>query len=289
MRRILILLFTMFVMFGCNNEQHKYKPTVTVSIIPQKFFVDKIAGDWLSVNVMIPPGSSPATYEPTPMQMKELSKSQIYFRIGHITFEKAWMDKLKSVNPNMKIVDTSEGLDLISEEAFGNNKLENQHTHNTGYNPHIWLSPVLVKEQAKKIFNILKDEYPEHKEVMEANLKDFLIICDSVKENLDVKLKNANGTGYIVYHPVWSYLARDYNLKQIAIEHNGKEPTADKLKYIIDFAKKNNIKIVFVQKEFSDIQAQTISKEIGGRVATMNPLDYNWLNTMKEFGDVFLK
>jgi zinc transport system substrate-binding protein len=288
MKKYLIIALSIVLLSGCNNKQTKqYSPTVTVSIIPQKLFVDKIAGDWLSVNVMIPPGSSPATYEPSPMQMKDLSKSQIYFRIGHITFEKAWMSKLSSINKNMKIIDTSEGLDLISEEAFGDKEPTNKGNKSMGYNPHIWLSPILVKKQAEKIFLALKTEYPEHTESMKKNLNTFLAQCDSVQEDLNNKLKNASGTGYIVYHPVWSYLARDYNLKQIAIEHNGKEPTADKLKYIIDFAKKNNIKIVFVQKEFSDLQARTISKEIDGKVATMNPLDYNWFNTMKEFGDVF--
>ncbi len=288
--KIIISIFIIFGVFGCKqNQTDKTQPTVTVSIVPQQFFVNQIAGSWLTVNVMIPPGGSPATYEPTPKQMKDLTKSQAYFRIGHITFEKAWADKLASVSPNTEFVNTSEGLDLISEEGWGEEKVEqNNHNHkHLGYNPHIWLSPELVKAQANTIFQTLRKLYPQHEQTMKINLDRFSLQCDSVHLELDKQLKNAGGSSFIVYHPVWSYLARDYNLQQIAIEHNGKEPTADKLKKIIDFANDNNIRIVFVQKEFSNVQAETIAKEIDGEVATMNPLDYNWLNTMKEFGKVF--
>lgn len=290
MQKITFILLIALSLSGCNTTSVKEtKPTITVSVIPQKFFVNQIAGQWLSVNVMIPPGSSPATYEPTPMQMKDLSNSQAYFRIGHITFEKSWMSKLTSINPKMKIIDTSEGMDLIAEEAFGDEHIDtNGHSHShTGYNPHIWLSPILVKQQANTIFQTLKELYPEHEQSMKINLEKFSLQCDSVKNILDEQLKNAGSTGYIVYHPVWSYMARDYNLNQVAIEHNGKEPTADKLKKIIDFANENNIRVVFVQREFSDVQAKTIASEIKGEVATMNPLDYNWFGTMKEFGEVF--
>jgi zinc transport system substrate-binding protein len=288
---IVIVAILSFV--GCNSVIKKdVKPTVTVSIIPQQFFVNQIAGDWLNLNIMIPPGGSPATYEPTPQQMMSLSNSQAYFKIGHISFEQAWMDKLSSVNPKMKIIDTSNGLELISEEAWNDEEEHNHdhsgHHHYHGVNPHIWLSPSLVKHQAQIIFKNLVELYPEHRERMQQNLYQFVSQCDSTQNTLDSLLKKANGTSFIVYHPVWSYLARDYGLKQIAIEHNGKEATADKLKQIIDFAKTENIKVVFVQKEFSDAQAQTIAKEIGGKVIHMNPLAYNWFETMREFGEAFV-
>lgn len=290
MPKFTYIILVIFTIIGCNSTQTiENRHTVTVSIIPQKFFVNKIAGNWLSVNVMIPPGSSPATYDPTPQQMKSLSKSQAYFRIGHISFEKSWMSKLTSINSNMKVIDTSEGVELITEENFedkhSNHKGHN-HTH-TGYNPHIWLSPDLVKKQANNIFHALKELYPEHEQTMKINFDKFLLQCDSVKIELDKQLKNSDGTGFIVYHPVWSYMARDYNLHEIAIEHNEKEPTANRIKQIIDFANESNIRVVFVQKEFSNTQAKTIANEINGKVIILNPLNYNWFNTMKEFAEVF--
>ncbi len=290
LKQIVFLVLAVFMVTSCiNNSNEETKPTVTVSIVPQKFFVDQIAGSWLNVNVMIPPGGSPATYEPTPLQMTNLSKSLVYFRIGHIIFEKAWMHKLTSIHPELKVVNTSEGIDLIAEEAFGNEHIESSgHSHrHEGYNPHIWLSPDLVKKQTQVICKTLCELYPEHAVEMNENLKRFFMQIDSVHSVLNENLKSAHGSSFIVYHPVWSYLAKDYGLKQIAIEHNGKEATADKMRQIIDFANENSIRIIFVQKEFSDDQAKSIANEINGSVAPLNPLDYNWFNIMKEFGDVF--
>jgi zinc transport system substrate-binding protein len=290
---LIIILAFAGLLSACNQQSKKtqvYKPTVTVSLLPQKFFVDQIAGSWLDVNVMIPPGGNPHTYEPGPLQMKSLSKSSAYFCIGQITFEAAWMDKLQSVSPNMKVFDTSEGVAFLSEPEWENHA-DHKHTSHAeeshAFNPHIWLSPELVKIQANNIYKALSELYPEHQDEMAKNLAHFSIQCDSVHEQLNVQLKQANGTSYIVYHPVWTYLAQEYGLHQVAIEHNGKEATADKLKNIIDFAHEKNIHIVFVQKEFSNAQAKTIAEQINGQVAIMNPLDYNWFNTMKAFGDAF--
>jgi len=279
-----VFIIALFLSNACvnNNQKNSNKPTVTVSIIPQKFFVNKIAGDFLNVNVMVPPGQSPATYEPTPLQMRQLSKSKIYFRIGYIAFENAWIDKLASINSQMKIINTAEGTELLSDENHHNSDNKNQ-----GYNPHIWLLPSSVKKQATIIFNTLAKEYPEHKSEMQQNLQVFLQQCDSVQTELDKKFKPLSGTSFIVYHPVWSYLAKEYNLHQVAIEQHGKEAAADKLKKIIDFAKQNNIKTVFVQKEFNGTQAETIAKEIGGKVTVLNPLNYNWFNTMAQFAEAF--
>jgi len=283
-------VFLLFTLVGCNQKRvNSDKPTVTVSVVPQKFFVDQIAGDWLYVNVMVPPGGNPHTYEPSPMQMKSLSNSSAYFRIGYITFETAWMDKLTSVSPKMKVVDTSVGCEMLTEEAWCE-KHEDYNGHEVrteAYNPHIWLSPKLVKVQAQSIYLSLAELYPEHQPLMEQNLNRFLSQCDSVHNHLDSIMKSSSGASFIVYHPVWTYLAHEYNLKQVAIEYNGKEATADKLKNIIDFANSNDIRFIFVQKEFSDAQARTIAEQINGRVVSMNPLNYDWFNTMKEFGEAF--
>jgi len=285
------IVFTIFgLLYACSNTGNKHeKATVTVSVVPQKFFVDRIAGSWLEVNVMVPVGASPATYEPTPMQMKSLSHSRAYFKIGHIGFEKAWMHKLESLNPAMKVIDTSKDLELIVEEEFDTKHTDDHgHSHShEGYNPHIWLSPKLVKSQAKVIFKSLCDMYPNYKQEMTQNLAVFIQQIDSTELELNHQLLNAQGTPFIVYHPVWNYLARDYNLNQISIEHNGKEASANKLKTIIDFAKEKNIKIIFAQKEFNGSQAKSIAEEINGKVVFLNPLEYNWFAIMNEFTSVF--
>lgn len=289
-KKIIVLFSIASVLFACSSNINKEtEPTVTVSVVPQKFFVDKIAGSWLKVNVMVPVGSSPATYEPTPKQMQSLSHSSAYLRIGHIGFEKAWMKKFVSLNPEMKVVDTSKDLELIVEEEFGvvhTDHHGHSHTHE-GYNPHIWLSPNLVKEQAIVIYKSLCEMYPDYKEDMTQNLEVFIQQIDSTNNELKEQLAKVKGTPFIVYHPVWNYLARDFKLKQIAIEHNGKEATIKKMKQIIDFAKANDIHLIFAQKEFNAAQAKSIADEINGKVLLLNPLDYNWFNTMHEFSSAF--
>ncbi len=285
------LLIPLLVLSGCNHQSQKQdKPVVSVSIVPQKFIIDHIAGSWLNVNVLIPPGASPVTYEPTPQQLKNLAHSALYYQIGHIGFELAWIDKLKSVSPQTKFIDTSKGLKLLFETDWDEGHVGESHEDGgDNYNPHIWLSPDLVKAQAKVIYETLVKQFPEHELTMKSNFEKFSYQCDSVRSKLDSIFKPLSGTSFIVYHPVWNYLAHDYNLHQVAIEFNGKEASANKLKNIIDFANEKNIKVIFVQKEFSDAQAQAIAQQIGGRVVELNPLDYNWFEVMESFVEAFEK
>lgn len=291
MNRFILLLIVAFFISCSTKSSTESEPTVTVSIVPQKFIINQIASDWVQVNVMIPLGSSPATYDPSPRQLKSLSNSSHYFRIGHIGFEKAWMSKLSSVNPKMKVIDTSKDLELIQEEEFGTMHSDDHgHSHvHEGFNPHTWLSPKLVKDQAKIIYKELAKILPNKVDVMQANLDAFISKVDSTSLVLDAQLNSKAETNFIVYHPVWTYLANDYNLNQVSIEFNGKEASAKKLKEIIDYAKANNIRIVFAQKEFNAAQAKSIANEINGEVVLLNPLDYNWFKIMEEFGEAFQK
>lgn len=286
MRKIGFITLILVSFFACNNKNiHTNKPTITVSIVPQQFFVHQIADTLFDVNVIVPTGSSPATYEPTPKQMMSLSKSDIYFRIGHIGFEKAWIDKIKSVNKKLKIIDTSEGIKLI----FDDNHSHNHNDNHKGANPHIWLSPPLVKQQAKTIANKIIKYYPQYLPLIQANLKVFLHKIDSVDKKINDNLENIEERSFIVFHPVWSYFAQRYKLHQVAIENNGKEASIKRMIEIVDFAKNNNIKNILVQKEFDTNQAQSIANEIKGNVLIMNPLGYNWFATMSQINSFFAK
>lgn len=289
-------IFVVLVLFlsSCTMKNIKTgKRTITVSIVPQKFFVEQIGDTLFKVNIMVPPGASPASYEPTPKQMIDLSNSEIYFKIGHIPFEKAWMGKISSVNKNLKIIDSSEGMNLIDEEdsCCADNEqhagVSATHHSHSGYNPHTWLSPHLVKQQSKIIYKTLCEFYPEYKEQMQHNFQKFIAQIDSVDENIRLRLKKVTTKKFIVFHPVWTYFARDYGLEQKSIEQNGKEASAKRMAEVISFAKQNKITHLLVQKEFDTNQAATIAKEINGKVVIMNPLDYNWFNTMESISVFF--
>lgn len=249
------------------------KLNITVSILPQKYFVERIGGEFVKVSVMVPPGNSPATYEPKPEQMKALAEADAYVSIG-VPFEKAWLEKIQAANPKMKMVDTTQGI-------------ERQVTPKGGFDPHIWLSPSLVKIQAQTIYNALVELDPAHKDAYQANLEAFLKDIDALDAEIRAILANTKTKKFIVFHPAWGYFARDYGLEMIPIEVGGQEPSAQELAKLIERAKAENIKVVFVQPEFSQEDAKTIAREIGGEVLAISPLSPDWLNNMKKVAKTF--
>lgn len=292
MRKIIILMIVVFGVNACNNQkqsQEQNKQSITVSILPQKYFVEKIVGDHFNINVMIPPGASPVTYEPTPIQMKELSVSSLYIRIGHIEFEKAWMSKLQNINPNMQIIDQSLSANLIEPEDDEENEHDHIGHHHHGVDPHIWTSPKEVKKQTEFLYQYFINKYPGLKLELTNNYMAFLSEIDSLDNFLNEELLAFQSKKFLVFHPSLSYFARDYGLEQISIEIDGKEPTPSNIQEVIELAKKEDIKVVFVQKQFSTHNAEVIAKEINGRVVQIDPLSEDWIESIKFIANEIIK
>ncbi|HKL09736.1 MAG TPA: zinc ABC transporter substrate-binding protein [Bacteroidales bacterium] len=274
--RFSLLLMILGLFLGCSNESNNNKPTVTVSILPQQYFVEKLTGDHFAVNVMIPPGASPVTYEPTPKQMQNLTHSKVYFRIGHIEFEKSWIPNIKDIHPKMKVVDLSENAHLISPQETDHEHHAHDGHHHHGTDPHIWVSPKEVKKQVEIIYQYFIKNYPELDSSITANYQILMNEVEQLDQYATHKLEPFKGEKFLIFHPALSYLARDYGLEQISIEIDGKEPTPSNMQEIIKTARSENIRIVFVQKQFSKHNAEVIAKEIEGTVVQINPLDYHW-------------
>lgn len=292
MRKIIISLLVVIGLFSCNNQQQNQnvnKQSVTVSVLPQKYFVEKITGNHLNINVMIPPGASSVTYEPTPKQMKELSASNLYIRIGYIEFEKSWMKKLRDINPEMLVVDQSVVANLIEPENIHKDEHEHNGHHNHGVDPHIWTSPKEVKKQVDFLYQYLIKIYPEFDSDFTENYNSFLNEIDSLDLYITEQLKLYHGNKFMIFHPALSYFARDYGLVQISIEIDGKEPTPANIQEIIEVAKEEEIKVIFVQKQFSTHNAEVIAREINGRVVQIDPLSYNWAENLKLIVDEIVK
>ena len=261
------------------------KPEISVSIAPQKYFLEKIAKDKFDINVMVKPGSSPHTYEPKTSQMKSLNNSKIYFYTG-IEFEKAWLDKFKKSAPNTIFVDSSAGIERIAmqehshgeEEPTNKNQKhdhEDEHEHE-GLDPHVWLDPVLVKVQAKNIYEALVLIDSENKEFYSKNYEEFLKELDYLDAQIKEILKPYEHKAFMVFHPSWGYFAKRYDLEQIPIEVQGKEPKPNELVELVKDAKIHNIKIIFVSPQFSQKSAKTIAQNIGGNVVAIDSLSENW-------------
>lgn len=254
--KLLILLLLTSLTTGCiTPEEHSDDQiSVIVSILPQKEFVERIGDAKVSVTVMIPPGASPATYELGPGQLRDLSRAKLYVRIGHIPFEKAWMSEIAAANPDMKILDSSEGIEIIEND------------------PHIWLSPALVRMQVERIAGSLIEIDPDNEEYYTRNKESYLRDLDDLDADIRENLSGIGNRKFMIFHPSWGYFAREYGLEQIPIEVEGKEPSASDLVRLVKTAKADNITVVFVAPQFSPESARVIAEEIGGTVVSIDPL-----------------
>ncbi len=297
MRSISFGLITLiFLLQACNNPEENTveKPIISVSILPQKYFIEQLAGNEFVVNVLLPPGNSPASYDPTPRQLRNLSKSELYLKIGHLGFELAWMESIKKNHKDLKIIDLSAGIDLIQgdEEVDGHeeDKPGKRHVHDHGgIDPHIWMSPKSAVILAENTANAIIRFDPVCQDLIRQNLAVFIEKINALDQDLEAISKKLKNKKFIIFHPALTYLARDYGLEQIPMEFEGKEPSAAYMKQLIDLAKAENISRVFIQKEFDQAKAQQITKDLNAKLIQIDPLAEDWEGQMRELIQAFKK
>lgn len=260
----------------CAAEAPSGKIKVFVSIIPQAYFVERVGGEYVEVEVLVGPGQSPATYEPTPRQMSQLGSSRVYFRIG-VPFEKVFMPKISSAFSQLSIVDTSAGVPLLYFNRSDGRQVAD---------PHIWLDPKRVKIQAETICTELIRLAPDHTDVFRQNLEAFQEDLDAVDASIAESLETLRGGTLYVFHPAFGYFAQSYGLQQVAIEVEGKQPSARQLSDLINRAREDKVKIIFVQPQYSKKNAQTIAREISGAVVPINPLPEDYLEELRMMASV---
>ncbi len=258
------------------------KPVVFVSILPQKYFVEQLAGDLVSVDVMVPPGASPATYEPKPSQMVRLAKAKAYYSIG-VPFETAWLPRLHSVTPDIVLVATDSRIQKRPIDFHSHhNGQENGAAHRAIADPHIWLSPPLVKKQVEQVALSLRSLLPSHSKEINQRLTAFKAELDTLDLELKKILQGMEGVHFMVFHPSWGYFANQYGLVQEAVEFSGKSPKPTHLAKLVATARDNGIQTILVQPQFARKSAELIAKEIGGKVVVADPLAVNWAENLKK-------
>jgi zinc transport system substrate-binding protein len=281
------ILFGLALAPGAGSAGDSQPLPVVVSILPQKYFVEKIGGDAVTVSVMVPPGSNPEYYEPKPRQMSELARARVYFALG-VPFEKAWMKKMQATSPAMVVVQTDAKIAKIS--------MEGRHSHETGQaghdphgeaDPHVWLAPGPVKIQAAAIRDGLVRAHPAGTVRYEENYNRFVQELDELDAELKGLLAEKSGSEFLVFHPAWGYFAQAYGLKQVAIEAEGKEPKPAQLQAAIAQARQKGIRTIFVQPQHSTKTAATIAKALGGEVVSADPLAGDWPGNLREVARKF--
>ncbi len=284
MKKIIFLFIVMFSFLNASTQE------LTVNILPQKYFVEKIVKDKFTINVMVKPGASPHNFEPKPSQMRSLVASKVYFLIGDAT-EKNWIEKFKQNAKNTLFVDTTIGVEKIemakheheevAQHDHKKDEKDEEHDH-SGLDPHIWLDPVLVKIQAKNIYEAMIKIDSANSDFYKTNYEEFIKELETLDSNIKTILAPHKDKAFMVFHPSWGYFAKRYDLEQISIEIEGKEPKPNELVELIEESKKHDIKIVFVSPQFSQKSAQAISKNIGANVVAIDPLSDNWNENLQK-------
>jgi zinc transport system substrate-binding protein len=271
----LISLLMILSLSGCSKKiEQTEKIHIVVSILPLAEFTESIGANRVQVSVMIPAGTTPHGYEPTPAQLADLSKANIYVKVGTpLEFETAWLDKILSINKDMLLCNASRNITLPEPDL----------------DPHVWLSPLNAQLMVENIYNALIKIDAQNKNLYYHNKQKYIEKLSELNERIQVLFSDKKHRKFITYHPAWGYFARAYNLEQISIEAEGKEPTAKSILRIIEQAKKENIHTVFASPQFSTKSAQLIAREIHGKVILIDPLEKNYIlnltNIAEELSD----
>ncbi|WP_455586113.1 metal ABC transporter solute-binding protein, Zn/Mn family [Bacteroides sp.] len=271
------LLLIIILLASCNagkSKKHESdKPVIAVTIEPQRYFTEAIAGDKFDVVSIVPKGSSPETYDPTPQQLVSLGNSKAYFRIGYIGFEQVWMDRLTDNTPHIQVFDTSKDVDLIFEDAQDHG----DHRHPAGVEPHIWNSTdnalIIARNTYKGLCQLDKENEGYYLARYDSLCQQIMQTDSLIRQTLQ---QPGAARSFIIYHPALSYFARDYGLQQISIEEGGKEPSPAHLKELVDVCRQEDVRVIFIQPEFDHRNAEIIARETNTEIVPINPLSYDW-------------
>jgi zinc transport system substrate-binding protein len=268
---ILIIIISIFLFAGISLKRNvgliskEEKIGVVVSILPLAEFVEQVGKDKVEVTVIVPPGADPHLFELTPVQLKKISQAQLYVEVGSgLNFELTWMDKIKLIYKDMLICNSSIGITLVDKD------------------PHIWLSPRNAKTMVENISEALIKIDPLSQKYFKKNSIEYINKLDILYKEIKARLEGVKNRRFISYHPAWGYFAKEYDLIQIAIENEGKEPSAASLAHIIDQIRAFNISIILVSPQYNVKSAEVVAKEVGAQIIIADPLSMDYINNLRK-------
>jgi zinc transport system substrate-binding protein len=297
---MVLFLVILFATSGCTTTDgtgDREGMVVAVTIPPQAEMVREIGGDLVDVFVMMPPGSDPHTYEPGPALVERAARADLYITLGTGLFpiEDSLVLRLKAVSPDLIVVDSSKGIILLRDHNEIDNRdrssdseyLKPESLSGESPDPHIWLSlrnAVIMSENTR---DAMIDADPDHEKEYRENCERYTARLRDLDQSINDTFSRNNPGIILVTHPAWEYFARDYHLEMVAIEKNGKEPTAKDIETLITLARSRDIRVVFSEAQESSRQAETIAREIGGTVRVIDPLAADYLANLERVAGAF--
>jgi zinc transport system substrate-binding protein len=268
---ILVIIISVFLFAGVSLKANlgliskEEKIGVVVSILPLAEFVEQVGKDKVEVTVIVPPGADPHLFELTPVQLKKISQAQLYVEVGSgLNFELTWMDKIKLIYKDMLICNSSIGITLVDKD------------------PHIWLSPRNAKTMVENISEALIKIDPLSQKYFKKNSIEYINKLDILDKEIKARLEGVKNRRFISSHPAWGYFAKEYDLIQIAIENEGKEPSAASLAHIIDQTRAFNISIILVSPQYNMKSAEVVAKEVGAQIIIADDLSMDYINNLRK-------
>lgn len=265
---VVAVLLMALIMGGCNpgtvTKTGSDRLKIIASITPVADFIQQIGGDKVEVTLMVPAGASPHTYEPTTSQMVSVSEADVFVKVGSgVDYEEIWMNDIIDMNRDMLVVDCSTGVEIVNGD------------------PHIWSSPVIAQQMALNIYNGLTGIDPDNSNFYLSNYESYITKLETLNSDIVSMFAGRENRNFLIYHPSFGYFASEYDLIQIPVEHQGKEPTPQVIQDCIDQARQYNLNYVYVAPQFATSYAETIAAEIAGSVLYIDPLPSSYISNMR--------
>ncbi len=278
-----IMMITALLSFSADSGKADDPMQVFVTIEPQAYVLERIGGSHVSVNVLVGPGQSPHSYEPTPKQMTALAKCRMYFEIG-LPLEQRILTKIQAISPDIQIVKMQAGIPLRHYPhslEFHAEEHEETHDH-SAYDPHIWMNPQHVRVMAQETCRKLIDTDPRHQIDYSSNLDQLLKELIQLHADISTRLSPFAGQSFFVFHPSCGYFADQYGLREVSVEMEGKSPSAKQLAQVIHYAKQSQVSVIFVQPQFSQKTAQSVADAVGASVVILDPLARDYIQNIRD-------
>ena len=282
MRKIYITLLIAILCGGCTSRRPADGEPLYVSILPLRSLVQGIVGDDIDIEVLVPPGASPETFEPTPRQFVGLNKARMVFNVGLIDFETTLLAKIED---QAKVVNLSRGIELIAGTCSHGS---HGHTHTHGIDPHVWTSPRALQKMAENAYEAIREAYPDSVKY-ETNYMLLQQELKALDERTAARIAASDVEYFIIYHPALTYYARDYGLRQIAIEADGKEPSAKQLTQLIRQAREDGVRRILYQSQFPASAVEVIARDIDAEYAEVDPLREDVIANIEEITGIITR
>lgn len=281
-------LLSLLLLVSCADTVSSL-PQVTVSISPLRYFVQSIGGDKVKVNVLVPSGASPETYEPTPKQLIEASESHAYFNIGLLPFEQTRLKQITENAPHLRVISFADSVTLLENACQHHHHVEEDTLHHGQHDLHLWSSFANAKVIARGVYHQLCAMDSTERSYFRQNYDSLLLVLEKTEQRIRQQLAPLRNRVFLIYHPALAYYAQEFGLHQVAVEQDGKEPSAATMQRLINQVRTERIHTIFIQEEHEGRAALRIAESTQARVAKIAPLSAQWLEQMQHIARELLK